>query len=100
MSVKPPLAAGREEHPVGPRYGRFPSPGLSWAKSPDVVVTGFREVSLLEAQTHEAASWLSARYQTEMGSVLDQLLTNSCDRNRIIRELQAAGFSVLAYHQD
>ena len=100
MSVKQPLAAEREEHPVGLRSGRLTGLQLSWTKSPDVVVTGFRDVALLEAQTHAAARWLGARYETELGCTLDQLCMDSTDKNRIIKELQAAGFSVVAYHQD
>ena len=97
MSVKQPLAAEIENKPVGLTSCRFM--GREVARSPDVMVTGFRDVSLLEAQTPAAARWLSTRYQTEMGSALDQLRTNSSDRNSIIRELQAAGFRVLVYHQ-
>lgn len=100
MSVKQLLAAAREDNPVLLKSCVLTGPEPSWTKSPDVVVTGFRDVALLEAQTNAAASWLSARYETELGSAQDQLCMNSHDKHRIIKELQAAGFSVLSYHQD
>ena len=64
-------------------------------RTPDVITTGFRDVTLLEPQTHAAAVWLSCRYETELENIHDQVRVESGDEAQIIRELKAAGFEVL-----
>ncbi len=64
-------------------------------RTPDVVTTGFRDVTLFEPQTHAAAFWLSCRCQTELENAYDQVRVDAGDEAEIVKELRAAGFEVL-----
>ena len=64
-------------------------------RTPDVITTGFRDVTLFEPQNNAAAIWLSCRCQTELENVYDQVRVETGDETQIIRELKAAGFEVL-----
>lgn len=64
-------------------------------RTPDVVATGFRDIALFEAQTYEAACWLSSRCDAALENVHDQVRVKACDEDLIIKELKAAGFAVI-----
>ena len=64
-------------------------------KCPDVVATGCESVTLFEAQTAAAASWLSSRCLAKLDNPRDQICVNSQEEDRIIRDLRAAGFEVI-----
>ena len=68
-------------------------------RGPDVIATRFQDIALFEAQTCAAANWLSSRYDAQLENVHDQLCVDSNNQRQIIRELKAAGFWVMAYHQ-
>jgi hypothetical protein len=67
-------------------------------RTPDVVTTGFQDVTLFEPQNNAAAIWLSCRCQTELDNLYDQIRVEADDEAQIIRELKAAGFEVLRQH--
>ncbi len=64
-------------------------------RTPDVIATGFRDISLLEAQTHAAAAWLSSRCHATLENPYDQICVDIQDEAGIIHDLRAAGFEVI-----
>ena len=64
-------------------------------RSPDVIATGCRNISLFEAQTQAAASWLSSRCHATLENPHDQIYVDIGDEAQIIRDLKAAGFEVI-----
>jgi len=64
-------------------------------KTPDVIATGSKDVTLFEAQTNAAASWLSSRCQARIENPHDQIRVDRRDETRLIHDLEAAGFAVI-----
>ncbi len=64
-------------------------------KTPDVIATGSKGISLLEAQTHAAAAWLSSRCHATLENPYDQICVDLEDEAEIIHDLRAAGFEVI-----
>ena len=71
------------------------SSGKMHLRTADVIVTGSASMVLLEAQTHLAASWLSARCGAQLENIYDQVCVEVQQQDQIIRELKAAGFQVI-----
>src|SRR5215470_4516906 len=64
-------------------------------RTADVIATGSPSMVLFEAQTHLAASWLSARCGAQLENIYDQVCVDIQQQDQIIRELKAAGFQVI-----
>lgn len=64
-------------------------------KTPDVIVTGSKNMTLLEAQTEAAAAWLSLRCQARLENPHDQIRVDNQDEPNLMRDLKAAGFAVI-----
>ena len=64
-------------------------------RTPDVITSGFQDVTLFEPQNDAAAIWLSCRCKTELDNAFDQIRVEANDEAQIIKDLKAAGFEVL-----
>jgi hypothetical protein len=64
-------------------------------KSPDVIATVSSNTALFEAQTDAAARWLASRCGAKLENPHDQFRVDAEEKDRIFKDLRAAGFHVV-----